>query len=34
MPTRASNSAKLRVCLEFLQEHLTRGPFALDTSAA
>ena len=30
----ASNSARLRVCLAFLQKHLTRGTFALDTSAA
>jgi LysR family transcriptional activator of dmlA len=32
MATRAGNSAKLRVCLDFLMEHLTRGPYALDTS--
>ena len=28
---RASSSAKLRVCVEFLKEHLTRGPYALRT---
>lgn len=32
MATRAGNSAKLRVCLDFLMEHLTHGPHALDTS--
>lgn len=29
---RASDSARLRVCLEFLVHHLTTGPHALDTS--
>ncbi|HWT39019.1 MAG TPA: LysR family transcriptional regulator [Paraburkholderia sp.] len=28
---RASSSAKIRVCVEFLKEHLTRGPHALKT---
>ena len=30
MPTRASQSAKLRVCLEFLRRHLASGPYALE----
>ena len=29
---RASDSPKIKVCIEFLQKHLTRGKFALDTS--
>jgi len=33
IPARASHSAKVRVCLEFLQEHLKHGPHALDTMA-
>jgi LysR family transcriptional regulator, transcriptional activator for dmlA len=28
---RASSSAKIRVCVEFLKEQLTRGPYALKT---
>jgi LysR family transcriptional activator of dmlA len=31
---RLANSAKVRVCVKFLQEHLTHGPFALVTSIA
>jgi LysR family transcriptional activator of dmlA len=31
---RAADSPKIKVCLEFLQKHLTRGEFALDTSIA
>lgn len=30
MPTRASQSAKLRICLDFLRQHLASGPYALD----
>jgi LysR family transcriptional activator of dmlA len=33
MPARASNSAKVRVCLDYLFEQLRHGPFALDTTA-
>jgi LysR family transcriptional activator of dmlA len=29
--TRASSSAKIRVCIDFLREQLTSGPFALVT---
>lgn len=29
---RAADSPKIKVCIEFLQEHLNRGKFALDTS--
>ena len=32
--TRLASSAKLRVCVEFLQERLRQGPFALVTSIA
>lgn len=32
--TRSANSAKVRVCVEFLREQLARGPFALDIAAA
>ena len=31
-PTRSGNSVRLRLCLDFLTEHLTTGPWALDTS--
>jgi LysR family transcriptional regulator, transcriptional activator for dmlA len=30
--TRLADSAKLRICVEFLAKHLTQGKFALDTS--
>jgi LysR family transcriptional activator of dmlA len=30
--TRLSDSAKLKICVEFLAKHLTQGKFALDTS--
>lgn len=30
MPTRTSQSAKLRICLDFLRQHLASGPYALD----
>jgi LysR family transcriptional activator of dmlA len=29
---RAADSPKVKVCIEFLRKHLTRGRFALDTS--
>ena len=28
---RASGSAKVKLCIDFLKEHLTQGPHALDT---
>jgi LysR family transcriptional activator of dmlA len=31
---RLDDSAKVRIAVEFLQKHLTSGPFALDTSIA
>jgi LysR family transcriptional activator of dmlA len=31
---RLEDSAKVRICVEFLKKHLTSGPFALDTSIA
>ena len=30
--TRLANAAKLKICVEFLTEHLTKGKYALDTS--
>jgi LysR family transcriptional regulator, transcriptional activator for dmlA len=30
--TRLADSAKVRICVEFLAQHLTKGKFALDTS--
>lgn len=33
MPTRSNRSVKLQVCLAFLREHLSSGPYALDVDA-
>ena len=30
--TRLADAAKLKICVEFLTEHLTKGKYALDTS--
>ena len=32
--TRLADAAKLKICVEFLTEHLTKGKYALDTSLA